>query len=160
MSRVAIAGHCVVVGPLIGEIEVSKRIQQAIQVVVVIAIATAVVRINIIGGVGVLEEGTGVVYHRLTSAHRIVGGSDTRIAHAQAIAGSDDASGWCSVWGLASVGENASLTIAGVVDVLMARLWVLFHCGGGCLAIGKAVGMWMSAAILKEGDGLGRDESA
>lgn len=128
MRRVAIAGHCVVVGPLIWEIEVSKRVQRAIQVEVVIAIATAVIRIDVVGSVGVVEERTGVVYHRLTGAHGVVGGSNACIADAQAIAASDDACRWRSVWGLASIGEDTSLTIAGSVDVLVARLWIRLHC--------------------------------
>lgn len=66
MRRVAISGYCIVVGPLVGVIEVSKWVQRAIQVVVVVAIDPSVGRIRVIrgvvvGGVSLRVQGTGVV---------------------------------------------------------------------------------------------------
>ena len=133
MRRVAIARYSVVVGPLVGVIEVSKWVQRAVQVVVVVAIATAIGRVTIIGGivilgkvvggVGLRVQGTGVVYRRLVGGHPV---SDTH-SDTVAIAAAYDAVGRGAIRGLAGIGEETALAITRVVDVLVAGLWVCLH---------------------------------
>lgn len=139
MRRVAIARYSVVVGPLVGVIEVSKWVQRAVQVVVVVAIATAIGRVRtiggivvlgkVVGGVGLRVQGTGV-YRRLVGGHPV---SDTHTdANASeptvAIAAAYDASGRGAIRGLAGIGEETALAVTRVVDVLVAGLWVRLHC--------------------------------
>lgn len=140
MRRVAVARYSVVVGPLVGVIEVSKWVQRAIQVVVVVAIATAIGRVRIIGGivvlgkvvggVGLRVQRRGVVYRRLVGGHPV---SDTHTdANASeptvTIAAAYDASGRGAIRGLAGIGEETALAVTRVVDVLVAGLWVCLHC--------------------------------
>jgi len=160
MRRVAVVGHSVVVSPLVREIEVSKRVHRAIQVVVVVAIATAAIRKRmgiVVGGVvvGSSSDGggvwlgvvrTGVVYRRLIGTRRMSNSNTHTDADADAdtdtcVAGSiaisaDDACGCSTVRGLAGVAEEAALAIAGVVDVLVAGLWVCLHCDDWRLVTG------------------------
>lgn len=124
MRCIAIAGNRVIVSPLVGVIEVSKRIQRAIQVVVVVAIATAIggIRVTgriVVGGVSLGAERTGVVYRRFVGTRRIpytyTNANTVSIASLNATV--------CSAIGrLAGVGEDTALAISGIVDVLVTRL--------------------------------------
>lgn len=155
LRRVAIARCVVVVSPLVRVIEVSKRVQRAIQAIVVVTAVcraisgvvrwavvvglAAVVRIRL--GVGLrvglsvgLVVGTGCIYPRIaarcdtnTNAHAYAHAYTNR---AVAIAGvRDDASRVRAVCLLALIDKGAALAIAGLVDVGLARLWVGLHCG-------------------------------
>jgi hypothetical protein len=143
LCRVAIARRRVVVGPLVRVIEVSKRVQRSIHVVVVVAavrwaaggvVTWGAVVIGTVAVVGMLGlVGTCCIYPRKvatccdtnTHAHA---DSNTAVAVADTAIGDD--AGWVSaVWLLAGIAEEAALAIAGRVDVSVARLWVCFHCG-------------------------------
>jgi hypothetical protein len=74
--------------------------------------------------------GTGLVYRRLVGARRVSNAhadADACVTSSVAVAASHDAGGCGAVCGLAGIGENAALAVAGVVDVLVAGLWVCFH---------------------------------
>lgn len=156
VSCVTVARHRVVVGALVREVEVSKWVQRAIQVVVVVAITTAVegvVRVAWVDG-GLRDEGTGVVYHGLVGI-RCVPDSDTCIANAVAIAGSNDARGCGTVGGLARIAEDTALAVARSVDVLVTGFRVRLHYDGGCAKSVEAKEIWMSAVLYGKGSGLG-----
>jgi hypothetical protein len=155
MCRIAVARYRVVVSPLVGVIEVSKWIQRAIQVVVVVAIATAIggVRIvggivglgEVIGGVGLGVQGTGVVYRRLVGGHSV---SDTHTdtnasKPTVAIAASYDAGGRGAIRSLAGIGEETTLAVTRVVDVLVAGLWECLHCNDWRSMVDRAMSMTM-----------------
>ena len=131
---VAISGYCIVVGPLVRVIEVSKWVQRTIQVVVVVAIDTSVGRIRVIrgivvGGVSLRVQGTGVVYRRLVSTYPISYTHTNADASKPTVAkaASNDAGGCGAIGGLAGIGEEATLSVSGIIDVLVAGLWVCFH---------------------------------
>jgi hypothetical protein len=146
LSSVAIAWDRVVVGPLIRVIEVSKRVQRTIQIVIVVAAVrrrvggdgvvivgcAEVIGAGVVGGI----VGTLCIYPRIVAAC-----CDAHThAHAHACADcnptvtvaaiGDYAGGECAVLLLAGVGEEAALTVAGRVYILMARLRVGLHCSG------------------------------
>ena len=160
MRRVAIVRHRVVVSPLVRGIEVSKRVHRAIQVVIVVAIAAAVataigirVRIVVGGVVGSSGDGvwlgvvrTSIVYRRLIGTRRVSNTTNTHtdadadacIADSIAIS-AYDACGCSAVGRLAGIAEKTALTVAGVVDVLVAGLWICLHYDDRSLVVGEAM---------------------
>jgi hypothetical protein len=150
---VAVARYRVVVCPLIRVIEVSEWVQRTVQAVVVVAIATAVGRVGIvggivvlgivIGGVGLRVQGTGVIYRRLVGAHSISythTNADTS-EPAVAINATYDTGGCGAIRGLAGIGEETALAVAGIVDVLVAGLRVCLHYNDCRPVFGKDVVM-------------------
>jgi hypothetical protein len=162
---VAVARYRIVVCPLVRVIEVSKWVQRAIQVVVVVAIATAVRRVRIaggivilrvvVGGVGLRIQGTGVVYRRLVGAHPAANTHTNANASKSAVAitAAYDAGGCGAIRDLAGIGEEAALTVAGVVNVLVAGLWVRLHCDGWRSVMDGAM-----AILVEEGCDVGKLE--
>jgi hypothetical protein len=131
-----------VVGALVGGVEVSKRVQRAVQGevvevavrggVVVVGIARAVAVVGMLGDVRTDPGVVAACLHANADAH-----SDTGVAHTVAHTNAairNDASGRCAVGCLAGVAEEAALTVSGGVDVLVAGLGPGLHsCGGGGL---------------------------
>jgi hypothetical protein len=101
---------------------------------------------NVVGGICVAEEGTGVVYHRLTDARGVADAC---------IAASNDAGGCRSVRSLTGVAEDTSLAVAGSVDVLVARLWVRLHRSSRCLVIAEVIEALAIVVLFEGGNGLG-----
>lgn len=133
-AGIAIGGDGVVVRPLVRRVEVSKRVERAIHVVVVVAVA-AVGRVRRVRAVAVVEAGlAGVVATVVVCGVKgtrcvIYPGIVTACCHAYAHACAvwDHAGGRCAVGLLAGVSENATLAVAWVVDVLVARFGVGLH---------------------------------
>lgn len=128
VGSVAVAGDCVVVQPLVGRVEVSKRVHATIQAVVVVAAAVRGIRVGwavVVGAVWICV-GWGAVYPRTGSSNAHADTNAVSIAHAVG----DGTGRIGAVWLLACVGEVAALAVAGRVDVLMARLGKGFHIVG------------------------------
>lgn len=141
-AGIAVGGDGAVVRPLVGRVEVSKRVERAIHVVVVVAVA-AVGRVRRVRAVVVVEAGLagvvatvvvcGVKGTRCVIYPGIVTACCHAYAHACAVVADADAAIWdpaggrCAVGLLAGVSENATLAVAWVVDVLVARFGVGLH---------------------------------
>jgi len=104
--------------------------------------------------------GTGGIYPRIVAARCDANAhADTHanasVAVAHAAVG-DDAGHRCAVGGLAGIREEAALAVAGVIDVVVARLWVGLHCDDEGLksAVGCEVGVFEDQG-LSRGEGRG-----
>jgi hypothetical protein len=154
LRRVAIARHRVVVRPLVRRIEVSKRVQRTIHVVIVIAAVSRGVR-GVIAGIAIvvigtttavvgrilgLVVGTGCLYPGIVATCCDANAHAHAHAHAHTAIG-DDTGRRRAVWCLAGIGEDAALAIARGVDVLMARLRVGLHYDGNGLTSAMSCGV-------------------
>lgn len=139
---VAVGGHSVVVGPLVGEVEVSKGVYAAVEVGVVVSVARVVVGVEVGGTV----EGASVVYHRLTGRCCYC---CCWVANSVGIGTADYARGCCAVGSLTRIAEDAALPVAGGVDVLVARLRICLHCGNGRMRIWEVMEVLGAAMLLR-----------
>lgn len=127
VRSVAVGGCRVVVGPLVGVAEVSKRIRGSIETGMVVAAVGGVLVIGgvVVGAIGARVVGSGIVYRRLVGA-RCVADAD---AETDTVATRHDTGRHGAVWLLTGIAQDAALAVARGVDELVARLWVGLHCG-------------------------------